>query len=230
MTKILMIVSAAHELRLADGTAHPTGYWAEEVAEPHRILTGAGVRVDIATPGGRVPAPDAASLQGENAHLRDYLDAIDGLRAPLVLAEMKAADYDAVFLPGGHGPMQDLATDADLGALLHDANARHQPVAALCHGPAALLSTTTTDAGFAYAGRRLTVFTDAEERAGGLGDTVPYLVESRLRELGAIVEAGAAWSSTVVVDGTLVTGQNPQSSAAVAQALLELLQAGERDA
>ncbi|AWW36169.1 thiamine biosynthesis protein ThiJ [Streptomyces sp. AS58] len=231
MAKILMVVSGADSMRLADGTTHPTGYWAEEVAVSHEVLTGAGAQVVIATPGGVRPTVDALSLderggvaEADARRHRAYLDGIaDQLSAPLALAEARADDYDAVLVPGGHAPMADLATDAALGRLLGEADASGRTVAALCHGVAALLSADRQDAGFTFAGRTLTSFTDEEERQGGLGDNTPYYLESRLRERGAVIRSGPAWSSTVVQDGNLITGQNPQSSRATAEAVLKNL-------
>jgi putative intracellular protease/amidase len=226
-----MVITAADSLTLADGGSHPTGFWAEEVAASHRILREAGAEVRIATPGGR-PAPvDPISLDerggvsaADAAEFRAYLDAIAGeLRQPLALADVRTGDYDAVYLPGGHGPMADLATDPELARILAEADARRLTVAALCHGPAGLLSAVGADGRFLFAGRRLTVFTDEEERQGGLGDRSPYLVESRLRELGAVIESGPAWTSTVVRDGNLITGQNPQSSADTAREVVQSL-------
>jgi putative intracellular protease/amidase len=233
MPKILMVISSAASLRLADGTAHPTGYWAEEVAASHRVLTTAGVGVDIATPGGVRPTVDEISLDerggvpaADAADHRAYLDTIaEQLAHPLTLADVRADDYDAIYIPGGHAPMADLARDADLGRLLIAANTQGTTVAALCHGAAALLSAEAPDGSFAYAGRALTSFTDEEERQGGLGDGSPFLVESELRERGAVVQIGAPWSSTVVQDGNLITGQNPQSSTATAEAVLKALAA-----
>ncbi|SCK17936.1 type 1 glutamine amidotransferase domain-containing protein [Streptomyces sp. WMMB 322] len=233
MAKILMVVSAADRLTLADGTTHPTGYWAEEVAVSHRVLREAGLDVDIATPGGVRPTVDPVSLdergnvdEASAKEFRAYLDALSGrLDKPLTLGDVQAADYDAVYIPGGHGPMEDLARDADLARLLREADSGGKVVAALCHGPAGVLSTSGGEAGegFPFAGRRLTVFTDEEERQGGLGEAVPYFVESRLRELGALVETAPAWTSKVVTDGNLVTGQNPQSSADTARQVLQTL-------
>jgi putative intracellular protease/amidase len=228
---ILMIVTGADALTMRDGTSHPTGFWAEELAVAHELFRAAGHRVDIATPGGVRPSVDQASLdpatvgdEAKAAHLRAQLDAIaPELDRPLILADVDAAAYDAIFIPGGHGPMADLATDADLGRLLVAADERGQIIAPLCHGPAALLSATRDDGGFQFAGRRLTVFTDEEERGGGTGEATPWFVESRLRELGAVIDAGAPWSSHVVVDGNLITGQNPQSSDEAARRVLAAL-------
>jgi putative intracellular protease/amidase len=226
-----MIVTGADALTMRDGTSHPTGFWAEELAVAHELFRAAGHRVDIATPGGVRPTVDQASLdpatvgdEAKAAHLRSQLDAIaPELDRPLVLADVDAAAYDAIFIPGGHGPMADLATDADLGRLLVAADERGQIIAPLCHGPAALLSAARDDGRFQFAGRRLTVFTDEEERGGGTGEATPWFVESRLRELGAVIDAGAPWSSHVVVDGNLITGQNPQSSDEAARRVLAAL-------
>jgi putative intracellular protease/amidase len=231
MSNVLMIISAADSLTLADGTSHPTGYWAEEVAASHRVFREAGAAVRIATPGGRVPTVDPVSLDARGGvdetdakQFQTYLDSIAAdLRRPLPLGDVTLGDYDAVFLPGGHGPMADLADDPDLARVLAEADARHLVVAALCHGPAGLLSAVDGSGRFLFAGRRLTTFTDAEELQGGLGENSPYLVESRLRELGAVIEAAPAWSSHVVVDGNLITGQNPQSSVATAERVLQAL-------
>lgn len=213
-----MVVSGADSLTLADGTSHPTGYWAEEVVESVRVLREAGVEVTVATPGGVVPTVDKASLDGR---FDDAVASLEDLRAPATLAEMNAADFDAIYLPGGHGPMADLAFDQDLGALLADFHDNGKIVAALCHGPAGLLSAVRADGTFVFAGKEMTVFTDEEERQGGVN--VAYTVESRLAELGARLATGAPWSSTVVVDGGLVTGQNPQSTVATAARVASLL-------
>ncbi|MEH1017343.1 type 1 glutamine amidotransferase domain-containing protein [Micromonospora sp. CPCC 206060] len=231
MSKILMVISGADSMKLADGSAHPTGYWAEEVASSHKVLTAAGAEVVIATPGAARPTVDALSLDerggvspSDAQEFRAYLDSIaDQLGHPLSLAEVQAGDYDAIYIPGGHAPMADLAQDADLGQLLNEANAQGKLVAALCHGAAALLSATRSDGTFTFADRTLTSFTDEEERQGGLGDNTPFFVESQLRKRGAAVKTGAAWSNTVVEDGNLITGQNPQSSTSIAEAVLKAL-------
>lgn len=231
MSNILMVVTAADSLILADGSAHPTGFWAEELVVAHRDLAAAGHTISIATPGGRVPTVDPGSLTvevvGDQAKVdafRAYLSGIaDDLAHPLALESAVAADYDAIVLPGGHGPMADLAFDPALGSLLTEADERGTLIAPFCHGPAGLLSAVDASGAFAFGGRRLTVFTDEEERTGGLGDNCPWFVASTLRERGALVEGGDAWTSHVVRDGNLISGQNPQSSEAVATALIEAL-------
>ncbi|GLY28593.1 nitroreductase/quinone reductase family protein [Kineosporia sp. NBRC 101731] len=223
MAKILMVLSAANSLTLADGTSHPTGYWAEEVVRSHQVLTEAGVAVDIATPGGRTPTADPVSLPDDDENtpvFRAYLDELgDQLQHPHDLGRVSGPDYDGVYLPGGHAPMTDLIDDADLRRLLGRAVKKNQVVATLCHGAAGLLSIDAS----ALKGRRITAFTDEEENQGGLGDRSPWFLESRLAEQGAELATGPAWSDTVVVDGKLITGQNPASSASTARAVVEAL-------
>lgn len=236
MSRVLMVVSAADTLVLTDGTAHPTGFWAEELVVAHRTLSQAGHEVVVATPGGARPTVDPVSLDektvgsaGKVEDLQAYLREIGtALDAPAALEGVDVSGFDAVVLPGGHGPMVDLAVDPALGRLLAQADESGLVIAPFCHGPAALLSATNDDGGFVFAGRRLAVFTDEEERTGGTGETTPWFVATRLRERGAVVEEGPAWSSFVVRDGNLVSGQNPQSSEAVAQAVLDALGASRR--
>jgi putative intracellular protease/amidase len=231
MANILMAVSAADSLTMKDGSEHPTGYWAEELVVSHRVLRDAGHTVHIATPGGVKPTVDQVSLAAESAGgqeradgFREYLANIDAeLSAPLVLANVDINAYDAVVMPGGHGPMADLCKDADLGRLLVAADGAGKVIAPFCHGPAGLLSATLDDGSFAFAGRRLTVFTNEEELNGGTGENTPWLVEDALREKGAVIENAAAWSSNVVRDRNLITGQNPQSSEDVAKEVIKAL-------
>ena len=231
MSKILMIVTGASTLTLNDGTEHPTGFWAEELVTAHRDLVAAGHTVTITTPDGVTPTVDAGSLDPSQAggelsarRLADYLDAIaTELASATPIAAVDPADYAAIVLPGGHGPMTDLAFDENVGRVLIAANDAGTIIAPFCHGPAALLSATLPDGSFAFAGRRLTVFTDEEERTGGTGEKTPWWVESRLRERGAVIDSAEPWSDHVVVDGNLITGQNPKSSASVARRVIEAL-------
>jgi len=231
MSQILMIVTAADSLTLKDGSPHPTGFWAEELVVAHRDLLAAGHDITLASPGGVRPTVDPGSLSAEVVgdqsrvdELADYLASIDDeLAHPLSLDTVDVSLYRAIVLPGGHGPMADLAIDTTLGMLLSEANAAGTLIAPFCHGPAALLSATDPDGHFSFAGRRIAVFTDEEELAGGLGENTPWLVADALAGRGAILESGAAWSSHVVRDGNLISGQNPQSSAAVATELIRAL-------
>jgi putative intracellular protease/amidase len=227
MSSVLIALTAARFWTLQDGTQRPTGFWAEEFATPYRILVEAGVDVTVATPGGRVPVADEGSLSAEQggAGLREYLTGLGTvLTKPVRLEDADPAAYDAVLVPGGHGPMQDLAVDPDLArvlaAMLPD---RSKTVAALCHGVAGFLPAGDPDGSWLFQGRRMTSFTDEEERQAGLADNAPWLLETRLRAAGAIFEPGAPFASHVVVDGNLITGQNPGSAEAAGQALLVAL-------
>lgn len=231
MANILMVVSAADSLTMKDGSKHPTGYWAEELVASHRELRDAGHTVHIATPGGVKPTVDQVSLDPgaagseEKANVfREYIAKIDAeLSAPLALADLSASDYDAVVIPGGHGPMADLAHDGQLGRILVEANRADKVIAPFCHGPAGLLSAVDASGSFAFAGRKVTAFSNEEEMSGGTGENTPWLVETALRDKGAVVETGASWSSYVVRDGNLISGQNPQSSEDVAKEVISAL-------
>jgi putative intracellular protease/amidase len=140
----------------------------------------------------------------------------------------RVGDYDAVYIPGGHAPMEDLPDCAPLGQIITGLYDSSRVVAAVCHGPAGLLSANREDGSWLFAGRRLTAFTNEEERQVGLADRAPWLLESRLRERGARFEAGPAWAPHVVVDGNLVTGQNPASSQPTTDRTLDELHVGQR--
>jgi putative intracellular protease/amidase len=232
MPQVLIVLTGARVWSQNDGTQRPTGFWAEELAVPHRLLSEAGVELTLATPGGVVPVPDQMSLSPEAnngdaeaaAGFRSYLEQARAfLEHPVRLEDVDPAAYDAVLIPGGHGPMQDLAVNADAGrilaAMLPDDS---KTVAALCHGQAAFLSAGDAE-GWLFTGRRITSFTDEEEHITGLDANAPWLLESRLRAGGAEVTGGPAWQPHVVIDGNLITGQNPASGHAVATALLEAL-------
>jgi len=226
MATVLFVVTSARTWTLSDGTAHPTGYWAEELVTPYRLFTEAGHDVVFATPGGVAPVADEGSLSPDangGEDLRPAIAAIEGLSTARPLDEIDLAAYDAVFYPGGHGPMEDLSRDEESGALLARALDEDLPLGLVCHGLAALVAAKRADGSLAAAGRRVTAFTDEEERQGGLAGKAPWLLESTLREGGLVVDGAEPWADHVVEDGALVTGQNPQSSASVARALLERL-------
>lgn len=233
MAKILMVLTGADSWTLKDGTKHPTGFWAEEAVVPYQALKAAGHEVAVATPGGVVPTPDAASVSAQSApgddgedgarRMADALAAMTELRAPLVLADVSVEDYDAVLYPGGHGPMEDLAEDADSGRLLTAALASGKPLAVVCHGPAALLAAHDADGTSAFAGYRVAAFTNEEEIQGGLADKAKWLLEDRLAADGVVVDKAAPWTPHVIVDRNLITGQNPMSSAPLAAELLKAL-------
>lgn len=337
MTSLLMIVSSARTMTLADGRDHPTGYWAEEVLEPYQRFAAAGVDLLIATPDGQAPQPDPWGLEpffhypqadedfmfsvfrsfapdaedirvtfthfselnlvtlrrvylalaeagldrtaareltesaartawrdrrdvvgvlGETgavtgrlpreriAAIRDEvwqasrlnarevagtLAAIGGLQQPRSLGGLTDAEItscDGVFIPGGHGPMVDLADNADMGRVLRLMNGAGKTISALCHGPAALLSAPDEDGIWLFDGYKMTAFTDEEEdqtQAGKVG--MPWYLEDALKNRGAVFDDGdAAWVSHVVVDRNLITAQNPGSSQAAADAVLKRLE------
>lgn len=235
MTSLLVILSGATKWSQQDGSQRPTGFWSEEFAEPHKVFTEAGIELTVATPGGRPAVVDEMSLtaQANNgdeekaAELRAYLEGVkELLAAPERLEDVDPTAYDGVFIPGGHGPMQDLAVNEDaarvLRTLLPD---QSKVVASLCHGQAAFLTAGDDEGQWLFKGRRMTSFTDEEETQTGLAANAPWLLGTRLKAAGADYVAGPAWSSHVIVDGNLVTGQNPASAAAAAQTVLKELAA-----
>jgi putative intracellular protease/amidase len=233
MAKVLIALTGARVWSQKDGTQRPTGFWAEEFTVPHKLLAEAGVDITIATPGGVVPVPDEMSLtaasnegsQEKADEFRAYLKTVQPvLDKPERLEDVDPASFDAVLIPGGHGPMQDLAVNADiarvLSAMLPDET---KTVASLCHGPASFMAAGDENGNWLFKGRKMTAFTDAEEHATGLDANAPWLLEERLRAGGAVVTGGPAWQSNMVADGNLITGQNPASGEAVTKALLERL-------
>lgn len=208
----------------------PTGIWAEELAVPYYALADAGATIDFASPRGGAAPFDPQSLKpaGQNeAPAVERLVKDETLQRRLAqmptAASVDASAYDAVFFPGGHGTMWDLPGDAGVQRAVEAAWAAGRFVAAVCHGPAGLVSARRPDGQSILAGKRVNGFTDEEEAAVGLADIVPFHLEQRMRELGGRFERGAMWSAYAVRDGQLITGQNPMSSAAVATELLSAL-------
>ncbi|WP_030845694.1 type 1 glutamine amidotransferase domain-containing protein [Streptomyces griseus] len=225
MTKALFVVSAADRWTLRDGEVHPSGYWGEELAVPHKVFTEAGWDVTIATPGGKEPTLDRLSMSktaGWPSKLREvaaYLDGIDAeLRRPRVLAEIDPDEFDVVFYPGGHGPMEDLAVDPVSGALLTRFLASGKPLALLCHAPAAAFAARNEDGSWPFTGYRMTGLSNLEEKFNSFGRKAIWLLEDRLRESGAVYsKARLPLRPYVVVDRNLYTGQNPPSSESLAE-------------
>jgi putative intracellular protease/amidase len=229
MTSVLIILSAATQWTQKDGTQRPTGFWGEEFVTPHKALAAAKVDITIATPDGKPAMVDEFSLSlaangndaAKVAEFTSYLaKTAAALQAPKRLEDMNVEDFDAVFVPGGHGPMQDLAVNEACGRILAAALANPKKiVGALCHGPASFLSAGDA-VSWAFKGRTLTAFTNSEESQVGLAANAQWLLEDRLIAGGAEFVGGAAFSPHVVVDGNLITGQNPQSAAATVDAVL----------
>ncbi|MDT0494265.1 type 1 glutamine amidotransferase domain-containing protein [Streptomyces sp. NPDC012600] len=228
MAKILFVVTGADHWTLADGTAHPTGFWAEEAVAPYQVFTGAGHEVVVATPGGVVPTVDRGSLAPEFNGGQEGADQVaagleefEELRRPVTLEDVDLDAYDAAFYPGGHGPMEDLAVDPASGRLLAGALASGKPLGVVCHAPAALLAATGPDGTNVFAGYRLTGFTNAEEAQAGFAEKARWLLQDRLVEIGADFQEGEPWAPFVITDRNLVTGQNPASAQPLAEELLK---------
>ncbi|MFC9356688.1 type 1 glutamine amidotransferase domain-containing protein [Rhodococcus sp. NPDC057014] len=228
MTKVLFVISAADRWTLSDGTVHPAGYWAEEVAVPHRIFSGAGWDVTVATPGGKAPTLDQLSLgisggmPWKRRDVKRYLDSIDDvLASPAALDSVDPEEFDVVFYPGGHGPMEDLAYDTTSGALLTHRLASGRPLALLCHAPAAILAATDADGTSPFAGYRMTGLSNREERLNRFAKKAPWLLEDKLKEAGVDYSKGLLpLRPHIVIDRNLYTGQNPQSSDKLAERLV----------
>src|SRR5687767_10225657 len=204
--------------RLGD-TGTPTGFWLEELAAPYYALLEAGFAVDLASPKGGKPPVDPKSEKAEEAVVKRFLadkDAMQKLETTATLLSITHA-YDAYFVVGGHGVMFDLGLSAEAGAILGRAWDAGKVVAAVCHGPAALVPVKDGDGAPIVKGRRVAGFSNEEEEAVKLTNVVPYALESKLVELGGLYERGPSWQPFAVRDGRLVTGQNPRSSAAVAK-------------
>jgi putative intracellular protease/amidase len=219
MAKILVIVTGHSQI----DDEHPTGLWYEEFAIPYREFTKEGFDVVTMSPhGGKTPV-DPRSL--ENAKPDEA--ASRALDATITLQEAgDASQYSAVFLPGGHGTMFDLAKNDSIKAVISEFDSQGKVVAAVCHGPAAFVDAIRAgEPRTLVDGRTITCFTDSEERATGLDRFMPFLLASKLREQGATVVERADWSDHVEIDGNWITGQNPQSSASVAKAVIEKLKA-----
>ncbi|WHL19187.1 type 1 glutamine amidotransferase domain-containing protein [Stenotrophomonas acidaminiphila] len=223
--KILFVLTS-HD-RLGD-TGHKTGFWLEEFAAPYYVFKDAGAAITLASPAGGQPPldpksdkPDAQTAATER--FRQDVQAQAALAATVPLAQVDAADFDAVFYPGGHGPLWDLANDPASIALLEAFERAGKPLGLVCHAPGALVKVRAANGQPLVAGRRVTGFTNSEEAAVGLSAVVPFLIEDEFIRLGGHYQKGPDWQAHVVTDGRLVTGQNPGSSEGVAQALLSLL-------
>lgn len=215
----LFIVTSADTL----APGHPTGLWLEEFAVPYLAVREAGIEVTVASPrGGAVPLDP--KTEPDDTQRRDWAPALQALRQSVPLAAVAQTPFDAVFLPGGHGPLVDLVENATLHALLARHDAAGRLIAAVCHGPAALVRATGAQGQPLLKGRRATGFSNAEERLSGLQDAVPFLLQDAMKNAGADYRAAPQpFQSHVEHDGNLLTGQNPQSSAALGQAMVRAL-------
>ncbi|AKJ67764.1 dimethylallyltransferase [Pandoraea thiooxydans] len=223
--KILFVLTSHDQL---GNTGKKTGFWLEEFAAPYYALKDAGAELTLASPHGGQPPLDPKSSDPSaqtEATRRFAADPVaqDGLANTRKLAEVRAADYDAVFYPGGHGPLWDLAEDRHSIALIEQMIAAGRPVAAVCHAPGVLRHVKAKDGEPLVNSRKVTGFSNSEEAAVELTDVVPFLVEDMLAANGGEYSKAADWAPHVVVDGLLITGQNPASSEPAAKALLDKL-------
>lgn len=226
MPRILMVLTSHGEL---GDTGKKTGFWLEEFAAPYYVFKDAGASVTLASPqGGQPPldpksdAPDAQT--DATRRFKGDAAAQAELAATLKLSEVDAAQFDAVFYPGGHGPLWDLAGDARSIALIESTLAAGKPLAAVCHAPGVLRDAKAQDGKPLVRGKNVTGFTNSEEAAAGLTHVVPFLVEDMLMSHGGLYTKQADWKPHVVADGLLITGQNPASSEPAARALLQALE------
>ena len=222
---VLMVLTSHDQL---GDTGHKTGFWLEEFAAPYYVLKDAGAGITLASPLGGQPPLDPKSDAPESQtdatrRFKGDQEAQAQLAATLTLADLSAVDFDAVFYPGGHGPLWDLAEDKASITLIEAMQAAGKPVAAVCHAPGVLRHARAADGTPLVKGRQVTGFANSEEEAVGLTAVVPFLVEDMLKSQGGIYSKGADWQSHVLTDGNLITGQNPASSEAAAEALIKLL-------
>ncbi len=225
MKKVLFVVTSHDDL---GNTGLKTGFWVEEFAAPYYLLKDKGIEIAIASPkGGQAPIDPKSKESDFQTPATVRFDADKetqkAVAQTLKLSTVSTADYDAVFYPGGHGPLWDLAEDKHSIALIEDFHAKNKPVAAVCHAPAVFKHPKNTDGSSLVKDKKVTGFTNGEEAAVQLTDIVPFLVEDMLKSNGGIYSKEADWSPYAVEDSLIITGQNPASSELVATLLLEKL-------
>jgi putative intracellular protease/amidase len=222
---ILMVLTSHDQL---GDTGHKTGFWLEEFASPYYVFKDANADITLASPKGGQPPLDPKSDEPDfqtdaTERFKNDADAKAELANTLKLSDVSPEDYDAVFYPGGHGPLWDLANDKNSVTLIEAMYASGKPVAAVCHAPAVLCNANTKDGTSLIKGKSVTGFSNAEEDAVQLTDVVPFLLEDELKAKGANYSKADDWHPYAITDGNLITGQNPQSSELVAEAVLESL-------
>lgn len=224
---VLMVITSHDEL---GNTGRKTGFWLEELAAPYYVFKEAGYEITLASPLGGQPPLDPKSNEpdfqtDDTRRFEADTEAKEQLANTVKLADVDAADFDTVFYPGGHGPLWDLAEDRNSIQLIEDFVAADKPIALVCHAPGVLRHVKTADGRPYVEGKKVTGFTNSEEAAVSLTDVVPFLVEDELKAKGGIWSNGPDWASYHLQDGLLITGQNPGSSAAAAQRLIDALAA-----
>lgn len=223
--EILIVLTSHEDL---GNTGHKTGFWIEEFTTPYYHLIDNGAKVTLASPDGGQPPIDPTSAQEENqtesTKRYDKDEALkEQLKATHKLSEVSAKDYDAVFYPGGHGPLWDLAESDTSAKLIEDFYKANKPISFVCHAPAALKKVKDESGEPLVKGKKVTGFTNSEEDIAGLTEVVPFLVENMLKENGGDYSKGKDYEEYALEDGLLITGQNPASSKKVAELLLDQL-------
>jgi len=223
--KVLMVLTSHDQL---GDTGKKTGFWLEELAAPYYVLKNGGAEITLASPkGGQPPldpkSADASAATDDTRRFEADAEAKARLANTHRLSDMHIADFDALFYPGGHGPLWDLAEDANSRALIEGAVAAGKPVALVCHAPGVLRHVKAADGAPLVLGKKVTGFANSEEAAVGLSKVVPFLVEDMLRQNGGLYSKTADWGVHVMRDGLLITGQNPASSGPAAEELVKAL-------
>ena len=224
--KVLIVLTSHGDL---GNTGEQTGFWIEEFAAPYYVLADAGVQITIASPkGGQPPIDPKSEMADSQTKATRRFDKDGSLKEKLAhtlkLSDVKVEDYDAVFYPGGHGPLWDLANNKISISLIEFFYNHQKPVVFVCHAPGALVKVKLPNGEPLVKGKEVTGFSNSEEEAVKLTNVVPFLLEDEMKKLGGHYSKGADWGSYIKIDGLLITGQNPASSEAAAKALLEKLQ------
>lgn len=243
-TRVLILMTKSATLSLLDGTAHPSGYWAEEFAVPYERFVGRGFTVDLATSQGDPPSVDRSSLDPQTvqytrpadseaddaaaiAHYRQVIASAPQLDKPLNIGDItkeQLAGYDGVYISGGHGAMEDMPHDQAVTRVVRWILELEKPLASVCHGQSALLPLRDSEGRWPLAGYQMTAFSHDEELVTAMSGRLPFVLQVELERLGARYQkAPVIWGSCVVEDRNLITGQNPHSSAAIAEALITRL-------
>ncbi|MDP2698062.1 type 1 glutamine amidotransferase domain-containing protein [Thalassospira sp.] len=225
--RILMIMTSHDQM---GDTGHKTGLWLEEFAAPYYRFLDAGAQITLASPkGGKPPLDPNSQAKDALTDATERFEADDAAQESfantVTLNGLLADDFDALFFPGGHGPLWDLVTDSRSIALIEHFTAQNKPVAAVCHGPAALVNARDVDGKPLVAGKKVTGFSNDEEKVVGLDAVVPLSIEDTFKKQGGLYHKGDNWAAFAVVDGHLITGQNPASSEATADEVLKILRA-----
>lgn len=228
--KILIVLTSHSQLghtQLANSEGK-TGFWIEEFAAPYYIFKEAGAEIVLASPKGGQPPIDPKSDAQENqteatTRYKNDKDLLQLMANTKILEEVSSDDFDAIFYPGGHGPLWDLVTDKYSIALLEEFWDAKKPIATVCHSPSVLLNVKDENGDYLVKGKKVTGFSNTEEKAVKLENIVPFMLEDELKKKGGIYSKKDDWTSYVIKDGLLITGQNPASSEAVANELLKLL-------